>query len=77
MHKEELAQSRVGEFSEAFQATLKSDLCDVLKDLYWDEETMCRKTVKMAADLLEEKMTIFMAEDVALNAERQKDGMLS
>ena len=72
MHNEELARSRVGEFSEAFQATLKSDLCVALKDMYWDEETKCRKTVEMAANLLEEKMTMYMAEDVILKAEQEK-----
>lgn len=72
MHKEDLARSRVGEFAESFRGVLKSDICKELKDLYWDDEEKCRKTVEMAADLLEEKMTMYMAEDVILKAEQEK-----
>ena len=59
-HQEEAARDHVRDFMEAFIEVLGSDLCTELKERYWDDEgeaARCIRTVEMAADLLEQKIT--------------------
>lgn len=65
-HAEPLACNRVTEFVKAFRETLGSDLCDELKERYWDdslEKCKCVKTVELAVQVLEKQMAKYMAED--------------
>ena len=67
-HAEELAQKRVEAFVKAFMEILGSDLCADLKEHYWDgalDRGRCRKTVELAAGVLEQKMEEYRAEDEA------------
>lgn len=75
-HAEELACSRVTEFVDAFIQTLGSDLCAELKKRYYDESLescKCVKTVELAAGVLEEKMSKYMAQDEELAKEKKAE----
>ena len=68
-HAEDLACSRVNEFVNAFVELFGTEMCEEIKKVHYKEELgtcCCRETVEMAAELLDQKMSKFMAEDEAM-----------
>ena len=67
LHADETAKERVSLFMTDYIKSMGSDLCDELKKKYYDEKLesgRCRRTVELAADLLEVELEQFMSDDL-------------
>ena len=66
LHAEPKARAFIGEYVNSFIEVLGSDICSELKEKNIDRSlptAKCRRTVEAAADLLEEKMQKYLAEE--------------